>query len=263
MKLAIGCVIGTILGIGVAPVLAGAQTFRTSAVEFPARPVSAPDTSPKSEPGVVSGFLRDVGRDYKNFFSAETAWWLGGGGGAAWAVHAADQSIADSAQANPPSLPGGSLYGSQLVEIPVAIGWWIAGSAAGSPTQAAAGRDLLLAQLNVVTWTYAIKFAADRTRPNGDPRGFPSGHASTSFAIATVLQEHFGWKAGIPAFVAAAYTGVERVADNQHWASDVVFGAALGVASGRTVTIHLRHTKVSAAPALMPGGLGVTLTAVR
>jgi membrane-associated phospholipid phosphatase len=84
-----------------------------------------------------------------------------------------------------------------------------------------------------------------------------------SFTIATVLQEHFGWKVGIPAFVAAAYTGVERVADNQHWASDVVFGAALGVASGRTVTIHVRHTKVSAAPVPMPGGLGVTLTAVR
>jgi membrane-associated phospholipid phosphatase len=195
--------------------------------------MSAPDATTKSEPGVVSGFLRDVGSDYKNFFSAETAWWLGGGGGAAWAVHAADQSIANSAQANPPSLPGGSLYGSQLVQIPVA------------------------------TWTYAIKFAVDRTRPNGDPRGFPSGHASTSFTIATVLQEHFGWKVGIPAFAAAAYTGVERVADNQHWASDVVFGAALGVASGRTVTIHVRHTKVSAAPALLPGGLGVTLTAVR
>jgi PAP2 superfamily len=263
VRLIIGCVIGTILGIGVAPVVASAQEVRTSAIEFPVRSMSAPDATTKSEPGVVSGFLRDVGSDYKNFFSAETAWWLGGGGGAAWAVHAADQSIADSAQANPPSLPGGSLYGSQLVQIPVAIGWWIAGSVADSPTQAAVGRDLLRAELSVASWTYAIKFAVERTRPNGEPRGFPSGHASTSFAIATVLQEHFGWKVGIPAFVAAAYTGVERVADNQHWASDVVFGAALGVASGRTVTIHLRHTKVSAAPVLMPGGLGVTLTAVR
>jgi len=263
VRLIIGCVIGTILGIGVAPVVSSAQTIRTSAVESLARPTPAPDDATKSDPGVVSGFVRDVGRDYKNFFSAETAWWLGGGGGAAWAVHAADQSIADSAQANPPSLPGGSLYGSQLVQIPVAIGWWIAGSVADSPTQAAVGRDLLRAELSVASWTYAIKFAVDRTRPNGEPRGFPSGHASTSFAIATVLQEHFGWKVGIPAFAAAAYTGVERVADNQHWASDVVFGAALGVASGRTVTIHVRHTKVSAAPALLPGGLGVTLTAVR
>ena len=256
-------VIGAILCIGVAPVLGNAQTVQISALQSPATPLSTSDDAATTEPGVVAGFLRDVGRDYKNFFSAETAWWLGAGGGAAWAVHAADQSIADSVQANPPSLPGGSLYGSQLVQIPVAVGWWIAGSAAGSPTQAAVGRDLLRADLSVVSWTYAIKFAADRTRPNGDPRGFPSGHASTSFTIATVLQEHFGWKVGIPAFAAAAYTGVSRVTENQHWASDVVFGAALGVASGRTVTIHLRHTKVSAAPAAMPGGLGVSFTAVR
>jgi membrane-associated phospholipid phosphatase len=145
----------------------------------------------------------------------------------------------------------------------VAIAWWIAGSAAGSPAQAAVGRDLVRAHLSVWSWTYAMKFAVDRTRPNGDPHSFPSGHASTSFTVATVLQEHFGWKVGVPAFAAAAYTGVTRVADNQHWASDVVFGAALGIASGRTVTIHLRNTKVSAAPAPIPGGLGVTFTAVR
>jgi len=258
----VGCVVAAILWIGVAPVLADPQSWPITAAESRARPVAGDDDAAKSEPGVVAGFLRDVGSDYKNFFSAETAWWLGAGGGAAWAVHAADQSIADSMQENPPSLPGGQLYGSQLVQVPVAIAWWIAGSAAGRPAQAAVGRDLVRAHLSVWSWTYAMKFAVDRTRPNGDPHSFPSGHASTSFTVATVLQEHFGWKVGVPAFAAAAYTGVERVADNQHWASDVVFGAALGVASGRTITIHLRHTKVSAAPVLMPGGLGVTLTAV-
>jgi hypothetical protein len=80
-----------------------------------------------------------------------------------------------------------------------------------SANQAAVGRDLLRAQLSVVSWTYAIKFATNRTRPNGDPRSFPSGHASTSFTVAMVLQEHFGWKVGIPAFAAAAYTGTSRV----------------------------------------------------
>jgi membrane-associated phospholipid phosphatase len=117
----------------------------------------------------------------------------------------------------------------------------------------------LRAQLSVVSWTYAIKFIADRTRPNGDPRGFPSGHASTSFATATVLQEHFGWKVGLPAFVAAAYTGTSRIADNQHWASDVVFGAAVGIACGRTVTIHVRDSRVTLSPVLLPGGVGVAI----
>ncbi len=262
------CLISTMLAISVTPALASAQAPRTAgfgsvAAESPPADDTAAANSSTANSNVVMRFVRDVGSDYKNFFSTETAWWLGVGGGAAWATHAADRSIADWMQKNPPSLPGGSLYGSQLVEIPVAIGWWIAGSAAGSPAQADAGRDLLRAQLSVATWTYGIKFATNRTRPNGDPHSFPSGHASTSFTVAMVLQEHFGWKAGIPAFAAATYTGISRLGENQHWASDIVFGAALGMASGRTVTIHMRRTNLVVSPAPMPGGMGLTLTALR
>lgn len=220
--------------------------------------------SASSEPGVTGRFLRDVGADYKRFFSKETAIWLGVGGGAALAVHTADQSIAVSVQeSNPPELSGGATYGSQLLQVPVALVWWMAGAAAGSERHASAGRDLLRAQISVGSWTYAIKVAADRTRPNGDPHSFPSGHASTSFATATVLQEHYGWKVGVPAFVAAGYTAVSRVTGNQHWASDVVFGAALGIASGRTVTIHVRDASFSVAPLPVPGGGGFIVTALR
>ena len=234
-----------------------------SNVVEPTGRAAEPDDGTTSKPGVATQFLRDVGGDYKHFLSKETAIWLGAGGGAALAVHPADQSIADWVSTNSPSMPGGSLYGSQYLQIPVAIAWWIAGSAAHSESQAGTGRDLLRAQLSVVSWTYAIKLVANRTRPNGDPHGFPSGHASTSFATAMVLQEHFGWKVGLPAFAAAAYTGTSRVMDNQHWASDVVFGAALGMASGRTVTIHMRNTRVTLLPAPMPGGIGVSVRAAR
>ncbi len=54
-----------------------------------------------------------------------------------------------------------------------------------------------------------------------------------------------------------------RVAANQHWASDVVFGASVGMASGRTVTIHLRDTRLALAPLAVPGGGGVLVTALR
>jgi hypothetical protein len=233
-------------------------------------PSTLPDAPPPAaagqdapEHGIASRFLRDVGGDYKHFFSKETALWLGVGGGAALGVHQADQPIADYFQSNPTSLPGGNLYGSQLLQVPAAIAWWIAGSAAGSQSQAEAGRDLLRAQIAVFSWTYGIKFAVGRTRPNGDPRSFPSGHASTSFATAMVLQDHFGWKAGLPAFAMAAYTATSRLADNQHWASDLVFGAALGMASARTVTLHVRNTRVSFAPAPVPGGAAITLSAMR
>ena len=244
-------------------VTAPAQSASASLGEASAGDVPGLAEDAASGPGTLSTLLRDVGGDYKHFLSKETAFWLGAGGGAALAVHPADQPIADWVHTNSPSMPGGSLYGSQLVQLPVAIAWWLTGSASGSARQAAVGRDLLRAQISVASWTYAVKFATNRTRPNGDPRSFPSGHASTSFAIAMVLQEHFGWKAGLPAFAAATYTGLSRLADNQHWASDVVFGAALGMASGRTVTLHLRDTRVSIAPLAAPGGGGALVTVAR
>ena len=242
-----------------------------------ARPASAQATSPAgsdatadqqpaenaaaTDGGVAKRFVRDVGSDYKNFFSVETGLWLGIGGGAALAMHAADDSIQQSATGpNAISLPGGSIYGSQLFQIPVAAALWGIASAAGSERHAEAGRDLLRAQISVASWTYLIKVVAQRKRPDGSNYSFPSGHASASFATAMVLQEHYGWKVGLPAFLAAGYTGASRITDNQHWASDVVFGAFLGMASGRVVTLQLRQARVTLAPLAVPKGGGVVVT---
>jgi hypothetical protein len=240
-----------------------------SLIETDASPVASPflesALAPSADSGQPNGsvagqFVRDVLSDYKNFFSVETAVWLGVGGGAALGVHQADHSIYNWAQTTTHSLPGGVYYGSSAVQIPVAIIWWIAGSAAGSESQASTGRDLLRAQLLVDGWTYAIKYAVNRTRPNGTSLSFPSGHASTSFAVASVLQEHFGWKVGLPALLVGVYTGMSRIIENDHWASDVVFGAALGMAAGRTVTIRLRQKKVSLGPIAVPRGGAILLT---
>jgi membrane-associated phospholipid phosphatase len=222
----------------------------------------APD-DPPSGGGMATRFIRDVGSDYKNFFSVETALWLGAGGGAALAVHPADQDIADAAQRAGNTMPGGSVYGSQYFQLPVAMAWWAIGSAAGSDRNAETGRDLLRAQISVASWTYAIKLATNRTRPNGDSHSFPSGHASASFATAMVLEDHFGWKAGLPAFILASYTAASRVVENDHWTSDVVFGAALGVACARTVTIKFRESRVSIAPVAVPKGGAVMVSVVR
>src|SRR3954452_7210707 len=159
---------------------------------------------PPDEPNAASRFLRDVAGDYAHFISVENAKLLILGGAAAGAAHAADEPVAIWVQTTEPSTwVGADTYGSQWTHIPVAIAWWAIASLAGSEKNADAGRDLLRAQLSVVSWSYAIKFAADRTRPNGDHRVFPSGHASTSFASAMVLQEHYGWKLGLPAFLLA------------------------------------------------------------
>jgi membrane-associated phospholipid phosphatase len=219
---------------------------------------------PPDEGNVASRLIRDVASDYKNFLSVDTAQRITIGAFAAGAVHAADGEIASSIQeSDTVTFPGAANYGSQLLHLPVAAAWWMIASAAGSSRHAAAGRDLLRAQISVVSWSYAIKYATDRTRPNGDPRSLPSGHASTSFATATVLQTHYGWKLGLPAYLLATYTGVSRIYENQHWASDVVLGAAVGIASGRTATVRLRRTSLTVAPLAVPGGGGVMFTNLR
>ena len=159
------------------------------------------------------------------------------------------------------TLEGGDKYGNLTLQLPIAVGWWVTGHAMGSARAVDAGRDLLRAQISATSWSYALKFAAQRTRPNGDPRSFPSGHATATFATAMVLQDHYGWKVGVPVFGAATYTAISRIIDNKHWASDVTMGAFVGIASARTVTLHLRDTRLALAPYAVPHGWGVGFVA--
>ena len=196
--------------------------------------------------------------------SWETAEWLGVGGIGAIVVHQFDETLRE--ETDDPSAPvtralkGGDVYGNLTLQVPVAVGWWLAGRLTKSPRAVSAGRDLMRAQISALSWTYALKYSADRTRPNGDPRSFPSGHASATFVAAMVLQEHYGWKLGVPMFAAATYTAASRITVNKHWASDVAFGAVVGMACGRTVTVHLRDTRLVVAPLVVPGGGGVVFT---
>jgi len=78
-----------------------------------------------------------------------------------------------------------------------------------------------------------------------------------TFAAATVLQQHLGYRAGIPTYLAASYVAMSRLHDNRHYASDVVFGAATGIVIGRSVTWHGRN--FYATPQFVPGGAAVVL----
>jgi membrane-associated phospholipid phosphatase len=124
------------------------------------------------------------------------------------------------------------------------------------------GSELLRAQLLAQTISGAIKVTVNRTRPDGTNLSFPSGHAAVSFASATVLHRQFGWKAGVPAFALATYIGASRIQSKRHYLSDVAFGAAIGIASGRTITIGKGETRFSVTPMPLSGGAGLSITLV-
>jgi hypothetical protein len=111
--------------------------------------------------------------------------------------------------------------------------------------------------------TTLLKFAANTERPNGDPRGWPSGHTASSVACAAVIDEYYGHWVGIPAYIVSGLVAWERIDDREHDLSDVVFGAALGYVIGRTVACehHARFCGFQVEPYVDPatGANGVGL----
>ena len=66
---------------------------------------------------------------------------------------------------------------------------------------------------------------------------FPSGHAMRSFAVAATVAGFYPEKAwvGVVSYSMAALCSAGRVVSDEHWASDVIAGAALGYFIGRGV----------------------------
>jgi membrane-associated phospholipid phosphatase len=134
-----------------------------------------------------------------------------------------------------------------------------------SSTFRAASYDAAQALLVNGAWTGILKHSLQRQRPDaGDALSLPSGHASTAFALATVTERHYGWKAGLPAYALAAGIGLSRIESSRHHLSDVLAGAALGTIVGRTVTRldgerRSSGRTLAVAPATDPHGSGVGL----
>lgn len=138
-------------------------------------------------------------------------------------------------------------------------GVYLIGRASGNRRVAALGLHSVESMLLADILGGGIKMLAGRQRPfvdvknpynfqfwrgfSGDQyRSFPSGHTITAFAFAsTVTREsqfwwpHATWYVGTVFYGGASLVGLSRVYNNQHWASDVVAGAAIGTIVGLKV----------------------------
>lgn len=232
--------------------------------QAPAPPVAPPtrDASSTSVVGLPSRVFKDFGRlDRRASIVAVLA-----GGAIAAAAHTQDppvtRSLGNSAAADT-TFDAGSTLGGGYVEGGLAGAVYAIGLIGHHPRVAALGSSLLEAQAVNGVLTQATKYAVQRRRPDGGRFSFPSGHTSATMATADVLEQAFGWKVGLAAYAGVAYVGISRVAERKHYLSDVLFGAGVGFASARSVSVTLRTHRYTwrAEPAMLNGGAGVVITA--
>jgi membrane-associated phospholipid phosphatase len=209
--------------------------------------------------------FQDLGGDFSRLPSRENGLLLGVGAGLAGLAHPRDVSVTSSMHANTDAkgfFGPGAYMGNFYVSLGASFATYAVGRATGNSKLAVVGADLARAQIVSQATAQGIKYLAGRTRPDGTDRSFPSGHSASAFATATVLQRHYGWKVGIPAYALAGYVGASRLNANKHYLSDVAFGAALGIVAGRTVTFGVGSTKFALAPIAAQGGVGIGVTKV-
>jgi membrane-associated phospholipid phosphatase len=209
----------------------------------------------------IASLITSLPADFAHLFTPTNAIIVGAGGAGSLAVHPKDDEIADAVYepsgARHDFFRAGATIGDGTEQGAFALGMYVAGRFARNTRMAAAGADLIDAQIVNGVLTQGVKYATDRTRPNGGVRAFPSGHSSATFATAEVLREHYGWKLGAPVYALGGYVSISRMVDNKHWASDVIFGTAIGVISGRAASLGHGPQRVSIAPSVLPGGIAI------
>jgi membrane-associated phospholipid phosphatase len=220
----------------VAPGLFDPVTVGAQVITQPAGPAPTPRHTGFKALG------KDLLSDFRHLPSRENLFWVGVGSDTAEKIFKLGEPLGE--------LP--TLLSAAAVTYAV-------GRIKGEPKVSHVGMDLIQALVVSETITQTMKHIARRERPDGSgPTSFPSGHAADTFAFATALERHLGWKGAVPAYAFASYVAISRLPANRHWFSDAVFGASVGIIAGRTVTRHGREFPVTVAA--VPGGAAIVYT---
>lgn len=156
----------------------------------------------------------------------------------------------------------GSVAGNPWVHVSVALIAYGYGVQTKNDQVYGYSKSLLQALTLTNMTTAGLKLAANDHSPNGEDWAWPSGHTSSTAALAAVTWEYYGWPAGVPLYLLTGWVATSRLDDREHWLSDVIFGAALGscighsVARGRTIEVGGFAVLPYVPPA---GGAGIML----
>lgn len=238
-------------------------------------PTQQPEAKKEKAPEHLStgwgSLLKDSASDFVAFPKRPSTWTiLGIGAAAALAVHPADDYVESHIVGNDAAnnfFSLGQWVGSAYVQFGSAVGLWAVGRyivpTEGEPKTnkySEVGFDLLRAQILSGVLVQGMKVSFQRDRPSGACCAFPSGHSAAAFAAAAVLERHLGYRLSWPALVGATYVATSRLVDDRHFLSDVVFGAAVGTASGWTVVgTRGRRRPVVIQPIPVRGGMMIAV----
>ena len=249
---------------------ADATTSQPNSQSSSAAPQSTPqsqNTAPDHTSTSWTTLAKDTARDYVTFPTRKSTWViLGIGVGTALAAHLEDDYVQEHVTGEPAAdkfFSIGQWVGSSYVQMGSAIGLWAIGRYGIAPATGEArtnkysemGFDLLRAQFLSQGIVQGMKHIGHRDRPTGECCSFPSGHAATAFAAASVLERHLGYRASWPFLGGAMYVAASRLVDNRHFLSDVMMGAAVGTAAGWTVVGHQGPNEITLQPVPVKGGM--------
>ena len=151
-----------------------------------------------------------------------------------------------------------SRFGSAYSLVPISAGFYVIGTARHEERFRETGLICFEALIDATLAVTAIKLVADRARPleadgkghfedspNGRwNSGFPSGHAISSWAMASVIAHQYPHPRIIPIMAYALATTVvaARVGARKHFPGDVMAGSAMGWFVG-DYTYGKRHNR--------------------
>jgi len=226
-----------------APAPGDAATDAKTEPEWPAAPPASIEATSFGD--ILKSDLRETPRQVwsgtkHSFAKPENLLILGAAFGADRIVrHNLDGRIRDDFRHDDTSLAEtddfGSIIGNPALHFGIAGAWYLGAVHERDASHHAMSKTMIEALAVNGLSTGLLKVSMNDRSPNGERYGWPSGHTSSSVCFAAVMQQYYGWKAGVPLYLLAGYSAATRLEDREHDLSDIVFGAALGWVVGHSV----------------------------